>query len=140
MLKFLTILMMLCLVSCGTDSTVSMPQEISCLKTQGFLDTTLETVLEVTEYLTAEQTDQYLTAPGCWIDGDDLYVIRRFPDDAARNGGEAIREYRNTGSYREIEVYSLASPTDAPRVISLKGLADDCKVSFDMIMFDRDEL
>ncbi len=87
--------------------------------TDGYLNSSLKLINNITPFKTAEEVDDFKTLPCSYISNDKLYIIRNFPDAISGD----INEYISSAqTICEIEVYSINNITDSPSIITLKSI------------------
>ena len=141
MMKRLTslVLAVLLLASCSHDTPVTTyetaeteksylypMEDFEVKRIKSYLSTSLEQIIEVSEFRSQADCSGWTTAPMLQIIGDKTYLMRRFPEELigfdALNGfdkGEGAENYEN-----QIEIYTGGDYSVPAEVITLSGHSD----------------
>ena len=99
----------------------------------GLMISSLTKIGDLTSYKTMEEVDDFYTAPCTFLDGDEIYVIRNFPEIFT----EDIYEYIDKKIFpKEIEIYSISDLSQTSETIKLKGI-DEKHIVYYSLSYDK---
>ena len=144
----ITIILFLCtifILSCNTRNSKTADTAIGdvdinnyCMEvTNGYIDSIMNKLSDITPYKTAEATDEFDTAPCIYLSKDKTYLIRNFPADLM-DGAEAMYDFiENNNIIKKIEVYLNYDYSDVSEEIILWDIQER-KIVFYNLYYDTD--
>lgn len=96
-------------------------KNVNITKNEGFVSSSITKTGDLTSFKTEEEVDAFMTAPCTFIEGDNIYIIRNFPE----NLPEDIYSFLdNNDLKKEIEIYSVINLSKEPVRVKLKDIQD----------------